>query len=366
MASVTALKGFIKNTAGEIILPISRGELIFDASGNIALHSSVFKAEAAVRDSKTNTIKSGSGQYGLMTPEDLLDLHEALSRISTLEANSGSSDVDVSALKTQLENLIDKVGFQKGEKNSSGFTSQKNTGIYEYVDTQITNHLAATDALKYKGTVGSGGTVTSLPTSDISNGDVYKVIKAGTYSETSAKVGDLFIAIYKNSSYSWELVPSGNEVETYLKVPTTSGGTTTLSGTIEIAGTEGVSVTYNSTQNKLYIAGNGSSSSGSTDLTSLTKRVTTLESTTKGLTSEVSNLQDTIDNAATTYKEVIAKNSSGTLTNKDELVKVSALYETAQQITSYVANSSLQAETLDLTTKLSTAQKGYVSGTITN
>lgn len=365
MASVTALKGFIKNTAGEIILPISRGELIFDASGNIALHSSVFKAEAAVRDSKTNTIKSGSGQYGLMTPEDLLDLHEALSRISTLEANSGSSDVDVSALKTQLENLIDKVGFQKGEKNSSGFTSQKNTGIYEYVDTQITNHLAATDALKYKGTVGSGGTVTSLPTSNISNGDVYKVIKAGTYAGTSAKVGDLFIAIYKNSSYSWELVPSGNEIETYLKVPTTSGGTTTLSGTIEIVGAEGVSVTYNTTQNKLYIAGNGSSGD-STDLTSLTKRVTTLESTTKGLTSEVSNLQDTIDNAATTYKEVIAKNSSGALTNKDELVKVSALYETAQQITSYVANSSLQAETLDLSTKLSTAQKGYVSGTITN
>lgn len=364
MASVTALKGFIKNTAGDVILPISRGELIFDASGNIALHSAVFKAEAAVRDSKTKVIKSGSGKYGLITPEDLLDLHEALSRISTLEANSGSSDVDVSALKTQLENLIDKVGFKKGEKDSSGFTAQKNTGIYEYVDTQIASHLAAADALKFKGTVGTGGTVTTLPTSNVSNGDTYKVIKAGTYAKTAAKVGDLFIALYKNSSYSWELIPSGNEIETYLKVPTISGGTTTLSGTIEIAGVEGITVAYNTNTNKLLIAGNGSSSSSS-DLTSLTKRVSTLETTTKSLSAGVASLQDTVDNAATTYKEVIDK-TNGKLTNGDELVKVSALYETAQQITSYVANSSLQADTMALTTKLTTTQKGYVSGTITN
>ena len=40
------LKGFIRDSNDNIILPISRGELIFDAAGNIALHSPVFKAKA--------------------------------------------------------------------------------------------------------------------------------------------------------------------------------------------------------------------------------------------------------------------------------------------------------------------------------
>ena len=40
------LKGFIRDSNNNIILPISRGELIFDAAGNNALHSPVLKAEA--------------------------------------------------------------------------------------------------------------------------------------------------------------------------------------------------------------------------------------------------------------------------------------------------------------------------------
>ena len=48
------------------------------------------------------------------------------------------------------------------------------------VKTYIDNLLSANDAMVYKGTLGSGGTVTALPTS-YSAGWAYKVITAATY-----------------------------------------------------------------------------------------------------------------------------------------------------------------------------------------
>ena len=47
----------------------------------------------------------------------------------------------------------------------------------------------------FKGSLGTGGTITSLPTASNSNtGFTYKVITAGTYASQVAKVGDTFIS----------------------------------------------------------------------------------------------------------------------------------------------------------------------------
>lgn len=51
---------------------------------------------------------------------------------------------------------------------------------------------ALTSVLKYKGTIGTGGTVTSLPASH-SVGDVYVVSTAGTYAGKACEVGDYII-----------------------------------------------------------------------------------------------------------------------------------------------------------------------------
>ena len=49
-------------------------------------------------------------------------------------------------------------------------------------------------AVVLKGTLGTGGTITSLPTAAVGNlGYAYKVITAGTYASQAAKVGDMFI-----------------------------------------------------------------------------------------------------------------------------------------------------------------------------
>ena len=60
----------------------------------------------------------------------------------------------------------------------------------------------------FKGTLGTGGTITTLPAASSSNqGFTYKVIEDGTYASQSAKVGDVFVS---NGS-EWVLIPSGDE-----------------------------------------------------------------------------------------------------------------------------------------------------------
>ena len=119
-------------------------------------------------------------------------------------------------------------------------TADLGAATKQYVDTQITEKLDAANSMHFVGTVGSGGTVTALPTSGVSAGDVYKVYKNGIYAGQSAKVGDLFIALVDGSpaadATGWAYVPSGNEDQTYLKYSTTTSDLTTTakSGTITL------------------------------------------------------------------------------------------------------------------------------------
>lgn len=74
-----------------------------------------------------------------------------------------------------------------------------------YVDDAIDN---IPDPMIFKGSLGTGGTITSLPTASSSNtGFTYKVITAGTYTGQVAKVGDTFIS----DGTTWNLIPSGDE-----------------------------------------------------------------------------------------------------------------------------------------------------------
>ena len=62
--------------------------------------------------------------------------------------------------------------------------------------------------MQYKGTLGTDGTTSTLPTAAAANnGWAYVVVNAGTYESQPAQVGDMFIS---NGSV-WTLVPSGNE-----------------------------------------------------------------------------------------------------------------------------------------------------------
>lgn len=68
----------------------------------------------------------------------------------------------------------------------------------QFVTNAISNGIAASDAMIFKGTLGTDGTVEELPTT-YSTGWTYRVIEAGTYAGQQCEIGDLVIALTSRS-----------------------------------------------------------------------------------------------------------------------------------------------------------------------
>ncbi len=99
--------------------------------------------------------------------------------------------IDV-AIFTILEATDSAYGVVKLDASVTAGGANPVTGkaIYDYVGDAI----AASDAMVFKGTIGTGGTVTALPTT-YKTGWTYRVITAGIYAGQDCEVGDLIIAL---------------------------------------------------------------------------------------------------------------------------------------------------------------------------
>lgn len=78
---------------------------------------------------------------------------------------------------------------------SSAPTTNYQTANKKYVDDKIAAGFAANDAMVFKGTIGTDGTVTALPTTGYSAGWTYRVITAGTYAGVTCEVGDMIVCV---------------------------------------------------------------------------------------------------------------------------------------------------------------------------
>lgn len=122
--------------------------------------------------------------------------------------------------------------------------------VKTYVDTAINN---LPEPMVFKGTLGTGGTITSLPSAATANeGFTYKVITAGTYASQSAKVGDVFVS---NGS-AWVLIPAGDDVEDTWRQINVNGtsllGTGISSGAVNFK--SGTNVTVSGSGNEITIS----------------------------------------------------------------------------------------------------------------
>ena len=160
-----------------------------------------------------------------------------------------------------------------------------------YVTTAIAN---LPEPMIFKGSVGTGGTVTSLPSAEASNeGWTYKVITA--LSSPSAKVGDTVIS---NGS-SWVVIPSGDEPSgTVTSIGISNGGGLSVSGS-PVTSNGTITVSHADTSSQA-----SSSNSGRTYIQSIT-----------------------LD----TYGHVTGlSTASETVTNTDEKLKVAEVTSTTQ------------------------------------
>ena len=77
--------------------------------------------------------------------------------------------------------------------------NSKQVATEDYVNTYVAGEIekgfAANDAMVFKGTLGTDGTITSLPTKEYSAGWTYKVITEGTYAGVACGVGDMVICV---------------------------------------------------------------------------------------------------------------------------------------------------------------------------
>lgn len=68
----------------------------------------------------------------------------------------------------------------------------------QFVTNAISNGIAASDAMIFKGTLGTGGTITALPKT-YKTGWTYRVVSAGSYAGQQCEIGDLVIALTSRS-----------------------------------------------------------------------------------------------------------------------------------------------------------------------
>lgn len=119
-------------------------------------------------------------------------------------------------------------GTPKAPTAASG-TNTTQIATTAFVIGEINSKLAASDAMQFKGTLGTGGTITALPASH-SKGDTYKVITAGTYAGVACEVGDMIICITDGTSANnahWTVVQSNID-------GAVTGPTSAVSGNVAI------------------------------------------------------------------------------------------------------------------------------------
>ena len=185
-------------------------------------------------------------------------------------ATIASESNGVVTIKVGVNQTSGKIANSSGSDITLGTAAKK--GVATSISSSSTDNDLATakavnDAITslpspmvFKGSLGTGGTITTLPTASAANeGYTYKVITAGTYAGQAAGVGDLFICGKPegSSSYSWILIPAGDEPEgtvtsVGVSVPTgfsVSNTPITSSGTIAITFASGYSLPTTAKQN---------------------------------------------------------------------------------------------------------------------
>lgn len=260
-------------TANVPVVTNTSGQLIPHASG--ALGSAAFKgteefataAQGAKADTSVQSVDITSGTNNgtiKLTVNGNVTDNIAVKGLGSA-AYTASNAYATAAQGTKADAAMPKSGgtFTGAVTLAGDPTAALQPTTKQYVDSQISNSIAASDAMVFKGTLGTNGTATALPTSSVVVGDTYKVItqvsvaadNSYTGAAVAAKVGDLVVAM--SNDPKWIVVPSGDEIVTTVKYSTTTQNLTTSaqSGAITVgeAATKQVdsSITAASTSTKL-------------------------------------------------------------------------------------------------------------------
>lgn len=145
------------------------------------------------------------GGLGGVASSRTVNGHALSSDVSVTQSDVGLSAVtnnaQVKKAASSTDGSIPKWSGTGGDTIVDGYTVETSlvggSGALPRADavkTYVDGLLSANDAMIYKGTLGSGGTITAIPTT-YNAGWTYKVITAATYAGIVTEVGDLLIAV---------------------------------------------------------------------------------------------------------------------------------------------------------------------------
>lgn len=161
-------------------------------------------------------VPSGGSSGQVLSKNSGTDYDLAWTTMPTIPTNVSAFTNDTGYITTETDPTVPawakastKPSYNFSEIGSTPTTISGYGLTDAYTKTEVDNLLLALpEPMLFKGSLGTGGTITSLPAAAASNeGFVYKVITDGTYASQAAKVGDTFIS----DGSAWVLIPSGDE-----------------------------------------------------------------------------------------------------------------------------------------------------------
>lgn len=273
------------------------------------------------------SISGYNGTGSITIPKAVVDQYGHVTGLTeqtltiTMPAEQTIPDIVVAGPGTTSHTAADEVSVITGV---TAFQHQITVTGAKVPTKQYVDNLVAANMV-FKGTVGTRGTVTALPAAEADTlGDMYKVITAGTYASTAAKVGDTFICYKSGDSYNWVLIPSGDDVEDTWRAIKVNGETA-LQGGI----TTGDLAFNNGTANGTFlVAGKAVTVKG---IAENAKAISALNT----LVSSYYVHKDTLNNYATTASVTEALKA---YTTTEDLEKT---YATIASLDSYVTTNTL-------------------------
>ena len=202
------------------------------AIGSTSYTGGSITAAIAAAQGSIGTLETTVGGASSGLVKDVDDLQTAVGASTDSASASGSLYARIAQLDSVKAPLASPAltGTPTAPTADAG-TNTTQIATTAFVKAAVDASYSTQQAMRYKGTVGTGGTVTELPTTGVAIGDTYVAKVAGTYGGIVCEAGDMIIA--QSTTPTWTVVQANidgavvgpaSSTENHIAIFTGTGG----------------------------------------------------------------------------------------------------------------------------------------------
>ena len=208
--------------------PSFTGRTLGQQTGATLAYGGTFKVPSITVDGQGHVTAGADQTFTLPAAQDIPEVPDVTAQVTgsgnvitnitaskhavtAIKGFTAASQTDLDAVEATANAAMPKSGgtftgavivqtpTQNGHAATKAYVDQAEADAVQSAKAYADGLLGANDAMVFKGTVGTGGTVTQLPATH-SVGWTYRVITAGSYAGQNCEVGDLVICITDGTS----------------------------------------------------------------------------------------------------------------------------------------------------------------------